>query len=180
MAWAATAHIMAREAGCDPAIVCAICEQESGWNEWAIRYEPLFFDHYVRPLLAKPVAQGGIRDYTEARARAFSWGLMQVMGQVAREHGYAGPLPMLCDPETGLKIGVAVWKGKLACAGGDVAKALELYNGGGNPKYAREVLARREKYDAKPASRTPVVAGLHKPEPEGNSARAGVPVPQEK
>ena len=26
-----------------PELVCALCEQESSWNTWAIRYEPNFF-----------------------------------------------------------------------------------------------------------------------------------------
>ena len=67
----------------DAALVCAICEQESAWNPWAIRYEPAFFAHYVAPQLA-----AGQISNTEAQARAFSWGLMQVMGQVAREHNF--------------------------------------------------------------------------------------------
>ena len=34
----------------EPALVCAVVEQESGWNPWAIRYEPAFFAKYVAPL----------------------------------------------------------------------------------------------------------------------------------
>jgi soluble lytic murein transglycosylase-like protein len=34
----------------DPALVCAIVEQESAWNPWAMRYEPLFFAKYVASL----------------------------------------------------------------------------------------------------------------------------------
>src|SRR5207249_9515068 len=30
----------------DPALVCAVVEQESSWNPWAMRYEPLFFTKY--------------------------------------------------------------------------------------------------------------------------------------
>src|ERR1700735_2808441 len=73
----------ARSHGLDPAVVCAICEQESAWNPWAIRYEPAFFAHYIAPQLG-----AGQISNTEAQARAFSWGLMQVMGQVAREHNF--------------------------------------------------------------------------------------------
>ena len=29
------------------ALVCAVVEQESGWNPWAMRYEPAFFAKYV-------------------------------------------------------------------------------------------------------------------------------------
>lgn len=34
-----------------------------------------------------------------------SWGLMQVMGAVSREHGFKGYFPALCEPEIGLKYG---------------------------------------------------------------------------
>jgi soluble lytic murein transglycosylase-like protein len=138
----AQAWTLAKEAGCDPALICAICEQESSWNPWAIRWEQLFYEKYIRPM----VLDRRLRDITEAKARAFSWGLMQVMGQVAREHGYAGHMTALCDPETGIRVGTAVWRSKLEAAGGNVEQALELWNGGANPNYAAEVLARRAKY----------------------------------
>jgi soluble lytic murein transglycosylase-like protein len=123
-------------AGLDPALVCAIVEQESNWNPWAIRYEPAFEARYV-PKGMTP---------TEATARAFSWGLMQIMGEVARENGYTGALPMLCDPATGLAEGIIHFKKKLAYANGDVTKALLMWNGGGNKDYPAQVLARVEKY----------------------------------
>jgi soluble lytic murein transglycosylase-like protein len=138
----------------DAALVCAICEQESSWNPWAIRYEPAFFTRYVEPQVS--AAQITL---TEAQARAFSWGLMQVMGQVAREHNfgaaptantassmYAASLSQLCDPTTGLEIGCRVFAAKLASAHGDVTRALQLWNGGGNPNYAAQVLARVANY----------------------------------
>ena len=119
-------------------LVCAIIEQESGWNTWAIRYEPAFFDRYIVPLnLGAP---------TEERARAFSWGLMQTMGQVAREHGFKGPLSALCNPENGLDIGCKVFAAKLDAARGDVDRALLAWNGGGAPDYPKQVLARMAKY----------------------------------
>ena len=34
----------------DPGLVCAVIEQESAWNPWAMRYEPAFFTKYVAPL----------------------------------------------------------------------------------------------------------------------------------
>src|SRR6202795_1782946 len=37
----------------DPALVCAVVEQESAWNPWAMRYEPLFFAKYVASLSEK-------------------------------------------------------------------------------------------------------------------------------
>ena len=45
---------------------CAIIEQESAWNPWAVRYEPAFFARYVAPFCADNKISA-----TEARARAF-------------------------------------------------------------------------------------------------------------
>src|SRR5271155_4197450 len=84
----------------DAALVCAIVEQESAWDAHAIRYEPAFRTRYVAPLGLPP---------TEEIARSISWGLMQVMGQVAREHGFESKfLSALCEPEFGLDTGCAV------------------------------------------------------------------------
>lgn len=126
-----------------PELVCAIVEQESSWDRWALRYEPAFYARYVAPQLAG----GAIALEGEARARAFSWGLMQVMGQVAREHGFSGAsLAALCDPATGLATGCRVFAAKWTAAQGNAEHALLLWNGGANPTYAAEVLARVERY----------------------------------
>src|SRR5271170_7898728 len=122
----------------DPALVCAVIEQESAWDAHAIRYEPAFRARYVAPLELTP---------TEEIARSISWGLLQVMGQVAREHGFAGKfLSALCDPATGLDIGCAVLASKLSAAGNDVARALDLWNGGANADYVPQVLTRMAHY----------------------------------
>src|ERR1700681_1379726 len=97
----------------DPALVCAVVEQESAWNPWAIQYEPLFFAKYVASLYTNNKVGA-----TEAYARGFSWGLMQVMGQTARERGLASQfLSALCDPGTGLAVGCRILKHKLVAAG---------------------------------------------------------------
>lgn len=157
-----------------PELVCAIVEQESAWNPWALRYESAFYDRYIATHLARRppgLLDGGeasdrhdVRgeiasrlgaltsgvipdDPTESRARAFSWGLMQVMGQVAREHGFVGiSLASLCDPAVGLEIGCRVFAAKLAAAEGNVPRALLLWNGAGNPDYPATVLARAPHY----------------------------------
>src|SRR5260370_25952989 len=78
----------------DPGLVCAVIEQESAWNPWAIRFEPAFFKKYVASLFTNNKVTA-----SEAYARGFSWGLMQVMGQVAREAGFDGAfLSALFDP----------------------------------------------------------------------------------
>ena len=127
-----------------PELVCAVIEQESDWDANAIRYEPAFYDRYVYPMSLKRAISE-----TEGRARAFSWGLMQTMGEVAREFGFAGKcLSALCEPATGLEIGCKVLAHKLAVNQGNVAHALLAWNGGGNPEYPAQVLVRVEKYRA--------------------------------
>ena len=79
------------------AVVQAICMVESTGNEWANRFEPGF--RYL-------VGDANSLSPTERTNQMISWGLMQVMGAVAREHGYKGPLPKLCDPYTGLTYGM--------------------------------------------------------------------------
>lgn len=139
----ALAHDAANAQSLWPELVCAIVEQESAWDRWAFRYEPAFYVRYVEPQLAR----GAIADEGEARARAFSWGLMQVMGQTAREHGFAGTsLAALCDPATCLAIGCRALAAKIAAAEGNVSRALLLWNGGANPDYAAAVLARASHY----------------------------------
>src|SRR5258708_8507432 len=90
------ARAIAAAHGLDPALVCAVIEQESAWNPWAVRYEPGFLSRYVAPLYT-----AGKLSATQAYTRSMSWGLMQLMGQVARELGFAeDSLPELCNPAT--------------------------------------------------------------------------------
>jgi len=126
----------------DPALVCAVIEQESSWNPWAMRYEPFFFAKYVAALYTNNKITA-----SEAYARGFSWGLMQVMGQTARELGFdATFLSALCDPDQGLAIGCKLLRKKLDTADNDTARALQSWNGGANPTYAVQVLARLTHY----------------------------------
>lgn len=97
----------------DPALLCAVVEQESAWNSFAMRYEPAFRARYVAPL--------GLA-ITEEVARAISWGLLQVMGQVARENGFDGKfLSALCEPAAGLDCGCRVLAAKIAIAAQEAA-----------------------------------------------------------
>jgi len=126
----------------DPALVCAIIEQESSWNPWAMRFEPVFFARYVAALYTNNKISA-----SEAYARGFSWGLMQVMGQVAREFNFAEPfLSTLCDPAEGLDIGCKVLRRKFDAASGELINTLQAWNGGAHPSYPAQVLARRPHY----------------------------------
>lgn len=72
----------------------------------------------------------GHRDQ-EWQAQRTSWGLMQVMGAVAREHGFRGLyLVELVEVVANLQIGCRHLAGFLTWTKGDVDKALRAYNGG--------------------------------------------------
>jgi soluble lytic murein transglycosylase-like protein len=122
----------------ETAIVAAVCEQESAWNPFAIRWEPGFYNKYVVGM--------NLSDATEKQMRGVSFGLMQVMGQVARELGFQGRfLTQLCDPDIGVDVGCR----KLAScfkSYNEPETALLSYNGDGNPDYGKQVLARVASY----------------------------------
>jgi soluble lytic murein transglycosylase-like protein len=139
------ARHIAAEHSLDPQLVCAVVEQESAWNPWAVRYESGFLSRYVAPLYT-----AGKLSATEAYTRAMSWGLMQVMGQVAREFGFKGTsLSELCDPPAGIEFGCRILSARLARAKGDVPAALLAWNGGADANYPAEVLARKRNYSSR-------------------------------
>lgn len=135
----------------DPDVVCGIVERETSWNPFAIRYEPAFLSRYVAPLYT-----AGKISATEAYARSFSWGLMQVMGQTARENGFTGIfLSELCDPQRGLDVGCTLFAKRMARAA-DTEAALLAWNGGGNPDYPEEVLAFAAEFHSRTGAGSPL------------------------
>lgn len=64
-------------------------------------------------------------------AQQASWGLMQVMGALARELGFRGPyLTQLVDPATNLAYGCRQLALLMTWAEGDLRKAVGAYNAG--------------------------------------------------
>jgi hypothetical protein len=152
--------------GIDPILVQAVVQKESSYNTWAWNPEP----HYrylwdVRknrafrtltplertnetPPTDFPILAGD-RDQ-EWWGQQASWGLMQVMGAVAREHGLRAPyVTVLCDPQTGLEYGCKHLAKLLKRAQGDEQRALSAYNAGWAPSaqgsiYAAGVLKIRQ------------------------------------
>lgn len=130
-------------------LIAAIVKVESGGNPWALRYEPNFFQTYILKLTVTPIAPCSLS--TERNARATSWGLMQVMGQVARERGFDGPfLAALCQPELGLEYGcrqLAHLRGRFKVSD-SWDPVIRAYNGGtpraDNLDYVKKVIAARE------------------------------------
>lgn len=85
-------------------------------------------------------------------AQQASWGLMQVMGALARELGFSRPyLTELCDPAQNLEMGCLHLSRLFTWSAGNVDQALSAYNGGRggnstppfrNQAYASKVKAR--------------------------------------
>ena len=93
----------AKKYGIPKCLVHAIIQVESSGNTHAIRYEPEYRWVYEVELIAK---HNRIPESTEENQQMISWGLMQVMGAVAREHGFKGRyISELCTPELGVEYG---------------------------------------------------------------------------
>lgn len=83
----------------DAQLICALIEAESGFNTYAMRYEP----NSMRPVATSVCARvNRISEETEAQCQRFSWGMGQVLGSTARWLGYRDALPFLCDPKQGI------------------------------------------------------------------------------
>jgi soluble lytic murein transglycosylase-like protein len=126
-----------------PEAVLAVAEQESGFQPWSMRYESTFYAKYVAPKVI-----GGMA-ITEGMARATSWGVMQIMGETARELGFAGSsLAELCDPAEGLEYGCRKLAQCYRQAAGLWKKAFEIYNGQGPAAYmySQRAVERMEKW----------------------------------
>ena len=145
----------------DPLLVEAVVAQESSGNTDAFRFEPMFWNRYLK-------MKSQYRHLNPRRVSS-SYGLMQVMycrvleDKIADNDAWAPEL--LFVPENGLDVGCALlaeliqWAStRVAPAGITVTPveiALASYNGGKggndpaknwplrNGKYAREVLAKR-------------------------------------
>lgn len=127
----------------DPALVCAVCDHESVWDPWAVRYEPAFEKRWDPTVGLTP---------TEHYGRAVSYGLGQIMGEVARELGFAGKyLTELCDPATGLEF-MCRKLARCVASFTDKKAALERYNGGSDLTYAATVIALIPKYESNPVT----------------------------
>lgn len=86
----------------DANLLRAIIAVESGGNPWKNRFEPVCkYEVSPREFAAKLC----ISYETELHNQHSSFGLMQVMGFLARELGFTDDILMLCDPTIGLFYG---------------------------------------------------------------------------
>ena len=137
----------ALNAGIDPALVCAVCATESSWNPDATRYEPAFYKRYIESMTGLSM--------TEKTDRATSFGLMQIMGQVAREQGFDEPdlRAGLLNPLNAVTQGCRKLKKCLSLEthehgtyAEDVNAGLLRYNGGGDANYPALVMSHYNDY----------------------------------
>lgn len=132
-----------KRTGISPNLLAAVIHQESGGNVYAVRFEPAFLKKYLETKTKKNI--GGYVPTrcswtTEIQLRATSLGLMQCMGQVLRERGFKEEfLTEALEPETNIKWGSEFLQ-TLLLKYDNTQAALQRWNGGGNPNYAKEVL----------------------------------------
>lgn len=130
----------ARRHGLPLDIVLGIIETESGGDYRAIRYEP----HY-RWLV--DFSHPSVSAATETMQQKTSWGPMQVMGAVAREHGFEGPfLSALCEPAVGVEYGCRLLARLIRLYRGTVADAVSAYNQGSAKKNVETGEYRNQQY----------------------------------
>lgn len=123
-------------------LICIVCQESSG-NPNAERYEQGFFDKYLAGKTPKQL--GGVwpedpdEIQLEYRHRATSYGLCQVMLQVAREFGFKGSVADLKEPRVNLYWACRKLVRLRSRYGKDQDSILLYYNGGGDPKYPARV-----------------------------------------
>ena len=123
-------------------LINALIMVESSGNPYAMRYE----DHY-RWLynVDQIVGSMGLHRDTEVQAQKTSWGLLQVMGAVARELGCKKRfLTYLLDPKIGIEYGCMHLK-NLYNRHGSWERAVSAYNFG-HVSYAENGKFRNQRY----------------------------------
>jgi soluble lytic murein transglycosylase-like protein len=120
------------------ALIAAVIQEESRFDQWATRAEPRYYKNRkvkraaLRWIRAHP---GGPSTFTEIADRSRSYGLMQIMGETAREQGFAKPfLAELYIPDNAIAHGAMLMKKLLARYKNDTLSAISAYNQGSAKK----------------------------------------------
>lgn len=131
--------------GLDPLLVLAIAQHESICVPWKTRFEPRPFASGRYDVFPREHASRlGISEQTERVGQNTSWGLMQVMGFVARELGFDGYLTQLCDLELGPEYGCRQLK-RMLQRWGEEEKAVAAYNAG-SPRMTSAGMYENQRY----------------------------------
>jgi len=110
----------------DPIVFLAISIRESSCNPLAMRYEPDFPYIFDMGIFARKI---GSSVATEEIGQKTSWGVAQIMGSVAREHGFRGWFPELCQVDVGARYGALHLKSMFARFK-TTERAVAAYNAG--------------------------------------------------
>lgn len=113
----------------DPKLLMALVWQETRGDTWACRYEKNIFDRHLFYMTQVNSKALNITLQTEMTFQATSWGLMQILGVVAREEGFDGHLNKLSLPEYGLPM-AAKHFGRLLDRYKNTDDAIAAYNAG--------------------------------------------------
>ncbi len=121
-----------------PALIAAIVQEESNFEAFAIRTEPAYLKKrsVINAARAWSKTHHGIPTATtELVLRASSWGLMQPMGQLAREQGFSAKyLSELILPTQSLSQGALLLARLLKRYHQDTLSAISAYNQGSNKR----------------------------------------------
>lgn len=139
-------------------LAIAICQVESAGDQYAVRFEPQWKYFYRVEHFAQLCR---ITRDTEYALQAMSFGLMQVMGSVAREMGHTGNLIQLCEPAIGAKYG-CMKLADLIRKYNSISDAVAAYNAG-SPRRTQDGKYVNQQYVDK------VIAYLRAPPAEGLS-----------
>jgi soluble lytic murein transglycosylase-like protein len=142
-------------------LLAGVIQEESRFEPWATRAEPRYLrNRKVRRFAVRwSKSHGGLPNtYTEQSDRSRSYGLMQVMGETAREQGFAAPyLAALYLPRNAIEHGAMLLKHLMARYRNDTLSAISAYNQGSarrrrgvflNARYVYRVTLAWRAYDA--------------------------------
>ncbi len=120
----------ARDHDLEESLVWAVCKKESNLQTWAVRFERQWAYPLHESKIIEFSRKNSITKDTERILGQMSFGLMQVMGTVARELGFEGHLTQLLHPEIGLEYGCKKLKSLIDRPNYSLSDAIAAYNAG--------------------------------------------------
>ena len=142
-------------------LVAGVIQEESRFEIWATREEPRYLRNRAlhKAAMRWSAAHGGVPNaFTELADRSRSYGLMQVMGETAREQGFAGRyLAELYLPHNSIEHGALLLERLMKRYHNDTLSAISAYNQGSarkrrgvfaNARYVYRVTLAWRAYDA--------------------------------
>jgi soluble lytic murein transglycosylase-like protein len=119
-----------KEHGIELELILAFIEVESSFYPFAFRFEPKWRVARTDDQIRQVALHNNLSESTERIELMSSFGVMQVMGEVARELGYTGRLTDLFDPVYGIQYGCLKLKKCLEKYPNNQDDAIAAYNAG--------------------------------------------------